>query len=58
MSEKINPDLFARLMGLAGPARRDLLEFMGETPIEEAELERLIEEMARKGKVATPRKPS
>lgn len=58
MSEKINPGLFARLMGLAHPARRDLLEFMGETPIEEAELERLIEEMAQKGKVATPPKPS
>jgi len=58
MSEKINPDLFARLMGLAHPARRDLLEFMGETPIEEAELERLIEEMAQKGKVVTAPKPS
>lgn len=58
MSEKINPDLFARLMGLAHPARRDLLEFMGETPIEEAELERLIEEMAQKDAGRVPPKPS
>jgi hypothetical protein len=58
MSEKVNPDLFARLMGLSHPARRDLLEFMGETPIEEAELERLINEIAQKGKVRTPPKPS
>ncbi len=58
MSEKINPELFARLMGLSHPARRDLLEFMGETPIEEAELERLIEEIAQKGKVKMPPKPS
>jgi len=58
MSEKINPDLFARLMGLAHPARRDLLEFMGETPIEEAELARLIDEMAQRGKVKPSPKPS
>ena len=55
MSEKINADLFARLMGLAHPARRDLLEFMGETPIAEAELERLIEEIAQKGNSKTPK---
>ena len=58
MSDKIDPDLFARLMGLARLDRRDLLEFMGETPIEEAELERLIEEIAQKGKVKMPPKPS
>ncbi len=55
MSDKIDPDLFARLMGLARLDRRDLLEFMGETPIEKAELERLIDEMAQTPKVAPPK---
>ena len=57
MSEKINPDLFARLMGLNHPARRELLEFMGETPIAEVELERLIEEITKTDTKETP-KPS
>ncbi|MBO6604140.1 MULTISPECIES: hypothetical protein [Paracoccaceae] len=48
MSKKIDPDLFARLMGLPQPARNDLLEFLGETPVAEAELERLIEDAANK----------
>lgn len=48
MSEKIEPDLFARLMGLSQPARNDLLEFLGETPVAEAELERLIQDVANR----------
>jgi hypothetical protein len=42
MAEKVNPHLFARIMGLPGPIRRDILEFMGQTPVCERELERLI----------------
>ncbi len=48
MNGKIKPDLFARLMGLAPPDRKDLLEFLGETPVADAELERLIDKMAKR----------
>ncbi|WP_168193233.1 hypothetical protein [Rhodophyticola sp. CCM32] len=43
MSEKINPEIFARLMKLPKPVRDDLLEFLGETPVADEELERLID---------------
>jgi hypothetical protein len=46
MGEKVNPHLFARIMGLPGPIRRDFLEFMGQTPVCERELERLVESAA------------
>jgi hypothetical protein len=42
MPEKLNPHLFARIMELPGPFRRDILEFIGQTPVCESELERLV----------------
>lgn len=48
MTEKIDPDLFARLMGLSRKEREDLLGFLGETPVAKAELERLVAEVARR----------
>jgi hypothetical protein len=42
MPERINPHIFARIMELPGPIRRDILEFMGQTPVCERELERLV----------------
>ncbi|NKX45388.1 hypothetical protein [Roseicyclus persicicus] len=33
MDEKIDPDLFARLMRLSPPARKDLLEYLGQGPV-------------------------
>ncbi len=59
MSEKIDPDLFAQLMNLPGPARHDLLEFLGQTPVADSELQRLIDDMAKRDQAAgsTP-KPS
>ena len=59
MAEKIHPDLFARLMQLPQPDRADLLEFLGETPVADAELERLIDAIAtRKTSRQTPTGPS
>jgi len=42
MYEKVNPQIFAQIMGLSSQIRRDLLEFMGQTPICEVELQRLL----------------
>lgn len=59
MTEKIDPDLFARLMGLSKSARNDLLEFLGETPVAEAELQRLIDDVANSDEPPDPpEKPS
>jgi hypothetical protein len=33
MDEKIEPGLFARLMQLSAPARKDLLEYLGQGPV-------------------------
>jgi hypothetical protein len=57
MSEKIDADLFARLMGLPLPARTDLLEFLGETLVEGEELERFLEDMAARDYQLTVKKP-
>ena len=42
----MDSDLYARLMLLPGGARLDLLEFLGATPIEEAEIEKLIDDLS------------
>jgi hypothetical protein len=33
LDKKIDPDLFARLMRLSPPARKDLLEYLGQGPV-------------------------
>lgn len=33
MDEKIDPDLFARLMRLSPRARKDILEYLGQGPV-------------------------
>ena len=42
----INPGLFARLMRLPDSARTDLLEFLGATPVADAQLSEMIETVA------------
>ncbi|MGL4312201.1 MAG: hypothetical protein ACRCSU_17095 [Paracoccaceae bacterium] len=44
----IHPNLFARLMRLPHHARTDLLEFLGATPIADAQLSVMIEDIAAK----------
>ncbi len=34
MTKGIDPDLFARLMKLSSETRRDLLEFLGQSPVD------------------------
>jgi len=55
MPDKIDPDLFARLMGLSHPVRKDLLEFLGQTPVAEAELERLVEDVSARTDKKAPK---
>ncbi len=42
----IDPGLFAKLMRLPDAMRIDLLEFLGATPVEEAQLSAMIDDMA------------
>ncbi|MFZ1726411.1 MAG: hypothetical protein WBO29_08825 [Albidovulum sp.] len=51
----INPGLFARLMRLPDSARVDLLEFIGATPVGDAQLSEMIDNFAKK--VGQDRKP-
>lgn len=44
----INPGLFARLMRLPDAARTDLLEFLGATPIADAQLSAVINSVAER----------
>ena len=44
----INPGLFARLMCLPESARADLLEFIGATPVADAQLAAMIDSFATK----------
>lgn len=44
----INPGLFARLMRLPDSARADLLEFVGATPVADAQLSQMIDTIAEK----------
>lgn len=44
----INPGLFARLMRLPDAARNDLLEFLGATPIGDAQLSAVIDSVAER----------
>lgn len=44
----INPGLFARLMRLPEAARTDLLEFLGATPIGDAQLSAVIDGIAER----------
>lgn len=41
----ISPDLFAKLMRLPANDRFDLLEFIGATPMEDLDLDELIEQI-------------
>ncbi len=41
MAQKIEPDLFARLMRLTPKARTDLLEYIGQSPVHASEIARL-----------------
>ncbi len=38
MTEKVALDLFAQVMALAGPARNDILEYIGQTDISTGDL--------------------
>lgn len=42
----INPGLFAKLMRLPDAVRIDLLEFLGATPVADAQLAAMIDDMA------------
>jgi|GEM_PF-2096821 len=42
----IDPNLFTRLMRLPDAARGDLLEFLGATPVGDAQLAEMIERVA------------
>ncbi|MEZ5771497.1 hypothetical protein LX70_02518 [Defluviimonas denitrificans] len=44
----INPGLFARLMRLPEAARTDLLEFLGATPIGDAQLSAVIDSVTER----------
>lgn len=44
----INPGLFARVMRLPDAARADLLEFLGATPIGDAQLSAVIDGIAER----------
>ena len=44
----INPGLFARLMRLPEAARTDLLEFLGATPIGDAQLSAVIDRVTER----------
>lgn len=44
----INPGLFARLMRLPDAARTDLLEFVGATPVADAQLSHMIDAISDK----------
>ena len=44
----INPGLFARLMRLPEAARTDLLEFLGATPVADAQLSVVIDGIAER----------
>lgn len=44
----INPGLFARLMRLPEAARTDLLEFLGATPLADAQLSAVIDSIAER----------
>lgn len=44
----INPGLFARVMRLPDSARTDLLEFLGATPVADAQLSHMIDGIAEK----------
>ena len=46
----IDPDQFARIMSLPEGERVDLLEFLGATPVANAQIERLIVEVSRQHK--------
>lgn len=43
----IAPDVFTKLMTLPAGQRLDLLEFLGATPVEEAQLTQLIESIEK-----------
>lgn len=44
----IDPGLFARLMRLPEAARTDLLEFLGATPVADAQLSAVIDSIAER----------
>jgi hypothetical protein len=44
----INPGLFASLMRLPDSVRTDLLEFLGATPVADAQLAEMIQSVAEK----------
>ncbi|MCB2092837.1 MAG: hypothetical protein H6901_07405 [Rhodobacteraceae bacterium] len=44
----INPGLFTRLMKLPDAARTDLLEFIGATPVADAQLSEIIDNFSIK----------
>lgn len=51
----IDPSLFTRLMRLPDAARGDLLEFLGATPVGDAQLAEMIERFA--ARVEAERRP-
>ncbi|SIO52747.1 hypothetical protein SAMN05444722_3117 [Rhodovulum sp. ES.010] len=43
----IHPNLFTRLMRLPAAVRIDMLEFLGATPVADAQLERMLHDVDR-----------
>ncbi len=54
MTKEIDTDLFVRLMRLSAPARKDLLEYIGEGPVASAPLRAAL---SRHGDTQCPPKP-
>lgn len=44
---EIHPNLFTRVMQLPAAIRCDLLEFLGATPVADAQLERMLNDVTR-----------
>lgn len=42
----LDPGQFSKIMALSQPARADLLEFLGATPVAESQIDRLIDQAA------------
>lgn len=47
MAHTIDPELFARVMQLSNPARREILEILGAHPLSDEELANLIARVGR-----------
>lgn len=55
MNNGISPALFARVLGLPDTARVDLLQALGEAPIKEAELDKILTRLEVRGRLSDVR---